>query len=187
MATNSAAPSVFATFIRCGTSKALFFREKDIPPPGVERDDLLIRVMGSPDPTQIDGMGGTRIVTSKIAIISPSKRQDVDVEYTFCQVGLGERSIDYDGNCGNISAGVGPFAINEGLVKSQNWRDGKRVVKIWNTGRAVVLVAHVPVDPKTNRALEKGDCEIAGVPGKAAPILMDYSQASSRFSRSIHH
>ena len=105
-----AVPSIPGTFIRGGTSKAVFFHKKDIPPPGSTRDGLLIRLMGSPDPTQTDG---ARIVTSKIAIISPSDRSDASVDYTFVQVRLSERSIAYDGNCGNISPGVGPFAINE--------------------------------------------------------------------------
>ena len=176
MASNVAAPSVAATFIRGGTSKALFFHAKDVPSPGPSRDRLLIRLMGSPDPSQIDGMGGAKIVTSKIAIIAPSARLDADVDYTFCQVGLGEDSIDYDANCGNISSGVGPFAINEGLVHRQEWRDGLRIVRIYNTGMKSVLIAHVPVDSKTNRALEKGDHTIDGVPGTGAAILMDYSQ-----------
>ena len=183
MATNPTIPSVTATFIRGGTSKALFFHEKDIPPPGPTRDQLLIRLMGSPDPTQIDGMGGARIVTSKIAIIAPSARPDADVDYTFCQVGLGETSVNYGGNCGNISSGVGPFAINEGLLKQENWKDGQRVVRIYNTGRDILLIAHVPVNPKTNRALEKGDYAIDGCPGTGAPLLMDYSQVSDRCCR----
>ena len=102
MATDQAVTSLAATFIRGGISKALFFHEKDIPPPGPTRDKLLIQLMGSPDPTQIDGMGGARIVTSKIALISPSERPDADVNYTLCQVGLGEASIDYEDNCGRI-------------------------------------------------------------------------------------
>ena len=130
--------------------------------------------MGSPDPSQIDGMGGTRIVTSKVAIIRPSTRPDADVDYTFAQIGLGESKVAYDGNCGNISAGVGPFAINEGLLTEENWKDGKRIVRIYNTGRDAILIAHVPIDPSTGRALEKGDYAISGCPGTAAPILMDY-------------
>ena len=176
MATNSAVPSIFATYLRGGTSKAVFFHKKDLPPAGPTRDELLLRLMGSPDPTQIDGMGGAKIVTSKMAIISPSERPDADVDYTFVQVGLGDDSIDYDANCGNISSGVGPFAINEGLVHRSEWEDGNRLVRIYNTGMDCILVAHVPIDPKTNRALEKGDYEIDGVPGPAAPILMDYSK-----------
>ncbi|KXH37269.1 DUF453 domain protein [Colletotrichum nymphaeae SA-01] len=173
------APSVFATFIRGGTSKALFFHAKDLPKPGTARDKFLIRVMGSPDPGQIDGMGGGRIVTSKVAIIQPSERPDADIDYTFAQVGLDEATVSYDANCGNISAGVGPFAINEGLLKTENWQDRKRVVKIYNTGTDAILVAHVPFDASNGRALEKGDYSISGCPGTGAPILMDYSQTAS--------
>ncbi|KAF5549487.1 DUF453 domain-containing protein [Fusarium mexicanum] len=175
----SSTPSVFATFVRGGTSKALFFHEKDIPAPGEARDKFLIRVMGSPDPSQIDGMGGARIVTSKVAIIRPSERPDADVDYTFAQIGLGEAEVSYDGNCGNISSGVGPFSINEGLLKTNDWKDGRRVVRIYNTGKDAVLVAHVQVDKSTGRALEKGDYAISGCPGTGAPILMDYSKTAS--------
>lgn len=180
MATKSVSPvpSVFATFIRGGTSKAVFFHEKDIPPPGAARDRFLVRIMGSPDPAQIDGMGGGRVVTSKVAIIRPSKRPDADIDYTFAQVGLGEATVSYDANCGNISSGVGPFAINEGLLKSSTWCDGKGIVKIYNTGTDALLVAHLPVDPATGRALVKGDYAISGCQSTGAPILMDFSQVS---------
>ncbi|KAK6062774.1 3-methylitaconate isomerase [Seiridium cupressi] len=180
MATNSVipAPSVFATFIRGGTSKALFFHEKDLPAPGHSRDAFLVRVMGSPDPDQIDGMGGSRIVTSKVAIIRPSQRPDADVDYTFAQIGLGKVEVDYEANCGNISSGVGPFAINEGLLKTNSWEGGRRTVRIDNTGKDTILVAHVPVDESTGRALENGDYAISGCPGTGAPILMDYSNAA---------
>ncbi|KAK1531674.1 DUF453 domain protein [Colletotrichum paranaense] len=173
------APNVFATFIRGGTSKALFFHAKDLPKSGTARDEFLIRVMGSPDPGQIDGMGGGRIVTSKVAIVQPSERPDADVDYTFAQVGLDEATVSYGANCGNISAGVGPFAINEGLLRTDNWQNRKRVVKIYNTGTSAILIAHVPIDDSNGRALEKGDYSISGCPGTGAPILMDYSQTAT--------
>lgn len=175
-------PSVPFAYIRGGTSKALFFHEKDIPAPGPKRDVFLRRVMGSPDPLQIDGMGGSHIVTSKIAIIRPSEREEADVDYTFAQVGIGNDYIGYTGNCGNISAGVGPFAIDEGLVKQK--RPGvspdpgdvqTQQVRIYNTGTKKVLISHVPTDPETGLFLESGKFAIDGVPGTAAPILMDYS------------
>ncbi|KAF5523843.1 3-methylitaconate isomerase [Colletotrichum aenigma] len=182
MATKSVSPvpSVFATFIRGGTSKAVFFHEKDIPPPGAARDRFLVRIMVSPDPAQIDGMGGGRVVTSKVAIIRPSKRPDADIDYTFAQVGLGEATVSCDANCGNISSGVGPFAINEGLLKSSTWCNGKRIVKIYNTGTDALLVAHLPDDPATGRALVKGDYAISGCQSTGAPILMDFSQTALR-------
>lgn len=137
--------------------------------------------MGSPDPMQIDGMGGTHIVTSKIAIISPSQREGVDVDYTFCQIGVEQPIVGSTGNCGNISAGVGPFAINEALVKA--YREGvspdggktkTREVRIFNTGTEKILIAHVPINQRTGRAAEKGEFSIAGCPGRGAPVLMDY-------------
>lgn len=182
-----ARPSVPFTYIRGGTSKALFFHEKDVPAPGPKRDAFLRRVMGSPDPLQIDGMGGSHIVTSKIAIIRPSDRDDADVDYTFAQVGIENNTVGYTGNCGNISAGVGPFAIDEGLVKEK--RPGvspdpdvrTQLVRIYNTGTKKVLVSHVPLDPKTGLSLESGNFAIDGVPGTAAPILMDYSNVRCHF------
>ncbi|KAK1460506.1 DUF453 domain protein [Colletotrichum cuscutae] len=173
------APIVFATFIRGGTSKTLFFHAKDLPKSGTARDKFLLRVMGSPDPGQIDGMGGGRIVTSKVAIVQPSERPDADVDYTFAQVGLNEATVSYDANCGNISAGVGPFAINEGLLRTGNSQNRKRVVKIYNTGTSAILIAHVPINASNGRALEKGDYSISGFPGTGAPILMDYSQVDT--------
>ncbi|KAJ5610278.1 hypothetical protein N7510_006997 [Penicillium lagena] len=163
---------------RGGTSKALFIHEDILPPPGPERDRLLKRMMGSPDPLQLDGMGGSKAVTSKIAIIKRSTRQGIDVDYTFVQVGVLDDTISYGGNCGNISSAVGPFAIDEGLVE---FRPGRSIepgmktqeVRIYNTGTKKVIVAHVPID-ESGCFEDHGNQEIAGVPGKASPILMDY-------------
>lgn len=173
------AQSVPVAYIRGGTSKALFFHEKDIPSPGPQRDRLLKRFMGTPDPLQIDGMGGTRVVTSKVAIIKPSTRSDADVDYTFGQVGVMDDSIGYKGNCGNISSGVGPFAIDEGLVT--NFREGvspaegirTQEVRIFNTNTNKILVSHVPINTH-GKSLAAGKFAIDGTPGTGAPILMDY-------------
>jgi 2-methylaconitate cis-trans-isomerase PrpF len=108
--------SVPVVYARGRTNKALFFHEHDIPPKGHARDRFLRRMMGSPDPIQIDGMGGTHIVNSKIAIIRPSKHLNVDVDYMFVQVRIDNNTIGYSGNCCNISSAVCPFAIDEGLV-----------------------------------------------------------------------
>ena len=167
-------------YVRGGSSKALFFHERDIPGPGPRRDQLLQRIMGSPDPMQIDGMGGTHLVTSKVAIIAPSTRDGVDIDYTFAQVSIDTAFVGYGGNCGNIMAGVGPFAIDEGLVK--DFRAGTktlrgiktREVRIYNTGTATVTISHVPVDESGDKTLESGDFSIAGCPGTGAPILLDY-------------
>lgn len=172
--------SVPAIYMRGGTSKALFFHERDIPPHGPDRDRFLMRMMGSPDHMQIDGMGGTYPVTSKVAIIRPSQREDADVDFIFAQVSVNESFVDYDAGCGNISSGVGPFAINEGLVKDK--RVGNMVkgyttqeVRIYQPlSTQKVLVAHVPIGEGTGRFVEKGDYQIAGCPGSGSPILMDY-------------
>ena len=172
--------SIPVVYVRGGTSKALFFHEHDLPPPGLARDRLLRRLMGSPDPMQIDGMGGSHVVTSKAAIIAQSTREDADVDYTFVQVGIDNEFVGYEGNCGNISAAVGPFAVDEGLLKqdrpgvSPDSQVKTKEVRIYNTGTKKILISHVPIDQNNGKALEAGDYEIAGCPGTGAPILMDY-------------
>lgn len=170
-------------YYRGGTSKALFFHENVLPSPGTERDKVLKRVMGSPDPLQIDGMGGAKAVTSKIAIIKKSTRDDADIDYTFVQVGIKEDTISYEGNCGNISAAVGPFAIDEGLVShrpgiSINTTLQSQEVRIYNTGTKKVIVSHVPIDDN-GAFVHSGNEKISGVPGTGSPILMDYRHVSS--------
>lgn len=156
--------------MRGGTSKALFFHEADIPPPGQTRDRILKRAMGTPDVLQIDGMGGSRLVTSKIAIIKKSEQSDADVDYTFAQADVERDRIGYDANCGNISSAVAPFAIDEGLVTAV---EPVTTVRIHNTNTGTLLVSKVQV--KNGKARVKGDCAIAGVPGTGAEILMDYT------------
>lgn len=162
--------AIACVLMRAGTSKALFFHERDLPGPGAARDRLLLRVMGSPDPLQIDGMGGARPTTSKVAIVAPSRRLDADVDYTFAQVDIERALVGHDGNCGNVSAGVGPFAIDEGLVPAVA---PVTTVRIYNTNTGKLLYVQVPV--AAGRARVSGDCVIAGVPGTGAEILMDYS------------
>ena len=175
-------------YVRGGTSKALFFHEQDIPPPGQSRDIVLKRLMGSPDAQQVDGMGGRSTHTSKIAIVRPSNREDADVDFTFAQVAVEQDSVSYKGNCGNISSAVGPFAIDEGLMdKTLQKRDivdgctGVTQVRIFNTNTQRILIAHVPVDKKSGYSITVGDVSIAGVPGTSAPILMDYRNVSIEF------
>lgn len=162
--------AVPCVLMRGGTSKALFFHEKDVPPPGTERDRLLTRAMGTPDLLQIDGLGGSRLVTSKVAIIGRSSRCDADVDYTFAQVDVDRDSIGYDANCGNISSAVGPFAVDEGLITPS---EPVTTVRIYNTNTEKILIVKVPVTGGKARVL--GECAIAGVPGTGAEILMDYS------------
>ena len=161
---------VRCVLMRGGTSKGLYFHAADIPVAGPERDLFLKRVMGTPDVMQIDGLGGSRLVTSKIAIVERSSRSDADVDYTFAQIAIERDSIGYEGNCGNISAGVGPFAIDEGLVDPV---EPITQVRIYNTNTDKVLSALVPV--VGGKARVSGTFAIAGVPGQGAEILMDYS------------
>lgn len=156
--------------MRGGTSKALFFHVRDVPPQGPARDAFLKRVMGTPDPLQIDGLGGSRLVTSKVALIGPSSRPDADVDYTFAQCDVERDRIGYDANCGNISSAVASFAIDEGLVAAT---EPITTVRIHNTNTGTLLLSKVPV--KNGKARVLGDCSIAGVPGTGAEIVMDYT------------
>ena len=162
------------TGIRCvlmrgGTSKGLYLHEADLPGPGPRRDATLLRLMGSPDILQIDGLGGSRPITSKVAIIAPSARDDADVDYTFAQVEIDRAGVSYAGNCGNISSGVGPFAIDEGLVEAL---EPVTRVRIFNTNTQALIIAEVPV--RDGRARVTGDLAVAGVPGTGAEIVMNW-------------
>lgn len=159
--------------LRGGTSKAVFLMENDLPQDKQARDRKILRIFGSPDVRQIDGLGGADPLTSKLAIIGPPSRPDADVDYTFGQVSINSAYIDYSGNCGNISSAVGPFAIDEGLVRA-----GKSMttVRIHNTNTGKLIIADVPtVDGK---AAVLGDCICAGVPGTGARIMLDYSDTA---------
>jgi len=157
------------TLMRGGTSKGAFFKVDDLPPPGLQRDALLKAVMASDDLLQIDGLGGSRLVTAKLAIVGKSTRPDADVDYTYGIVPPGRGIVVYTSNCGNISAGVGPYAIAAGLVEA---RDGVTEVRIHNTNTRKILIAHVPV--RNGRVRIEGDFTIPGVPGSGAEIFMDY-------------
>jgi 2-methylaconitate cis-trans-isomerase PrpF len=171
--------SIPFTLYRGGTSKALFLHSAHLPPPGPLRDRLILRLYGSPDPLQIDGMGGSHPVTSKVAVMSPSERDGVDVDYLFGQVSIKEAKVSWDGGCGNISAAVGPWAVREGLVKGKKgeMRDGerRREVRIWMVGTGTVLVASVPVGQE-GEVRERGETRIDGCPGMGAGIWMDYKE-----------
>ena len=156
-------------FLRGGTSRGAYLLEKDLPRDPQLRDQVIMAIYGSPDPRQIDGLGGADSLTSKVAIIAPSDRPDADVDYTFGQVSIPAPLVDYKGNCGNISSGVGPFAIDEGLVKAV---EPITRVRIYNTNTKKIIVAEVPV--KDGKALVEGDCAIDGVPGTGARIMLDF-------------
>lgn len=166
--------------MRGGTSKAPFLRGEDLPPPGAERDRFILGLFGSPDPRQIDGLGGADLLTSKLAIIDPPSRDDADLDYTFAQVSITEPVVDYDINCGNISAAVGAYAVDEGLVPIT---EPATTVRIHNTNTGKVIVAHVPV--VAGRAAVKGDLVIDGVPGSGAPIALDYSDTAGGVTGSL--
>ena len=157
------------TIIRGGTSKGVFFHEKDLPEDSSLRDEILLSAFGSPDPRQIDGLGGSYSVTSKAAIIGPGREPGIDVNYTFGQVSVTAPLVDYRGNCGNISSAVGPFAIDEGLVTAQ---EPVTTVRILNTNTGKIIEAEIPV--VDGRAAIDGDCEIAGVPGTGARIRLGF-------------
>lgn len=157
--------------MRGGTSKGVFFHEDDLPADAAERERVLLAVMGSPDPRQIDGLGGADNLTSKIVIIAKSKRPDADVDYTFGQVGIDLPYVSYSANCGNLSAAVGVFAIEEGLIDAVA---PVTRIRIFNTNTQQLLVSYVPIDSQGMPAVE-GDYAIAGVPGTSGEIRLDFS------------
>lgn len=168
-----------ATYMRGGTSKGVFFRLQDLPEraqlPGAARDALLLRIIGSPDPygKQIDGMGGATSSTSKTVILSRSSRTDHDVDYLFGQVSIDKAFVDWSGNCGNLSAAVGPFAISNGLMDGARIpRDGVASVRIWQANIGKTIVAHVPVT--NGEVQETGDFELDGVTFPAAQVQLDF-------------
>ncbi len=168
-----------ATYMRGGTSKGVFFALKDLPlnaqQPGPARDALLLRVIGSPDPygKQTDGMGGATSSTSKTVILDKSQRDDHDVDYLFGQVAIDKPFVDWSGNCGNLTAAVGAFAITQGLVDSAKIPDnGIAVVRIWQANINKTIIAHVPmVDGEVQ---ELGDFELDGVTFPAAEVLVEF-------------
>ena len=167
-----------ATYMRGGTSKGVFFSLNDLPEaarvPGPARDALLLRVIGSPDPygKHTDGMGGATSSTSKTVILSKSDSPDHDVDYLFGQVSIDKPFIDWSGNCGNLTAAVGAFAISNGLVAADRIPDnGVAVVRIWQANIEKTIVAHVPITD--GRVQETGDFELDGVTFPAAEVVID--------------
>ena len=168
-----------ATYMRGGTSKGVFFRLTDLPPyaqvPGPKRDALLMRVIGSPDPygKQIDGMGGATSSTSKTVILSMSSRPDHDVDYLFGQVSIDQALVDWSGNCGNLTAAVGPFAIRNGLIDpSRVPENGHAVVRIWQANIGKTIIAQVPI--RDGQVQETGDFELDGVTFPAGEIQIAF-------------
>ena len=168
-----------ATYMRGGTSKGVFFNVHTLPAvfqvPGPDRDAMLLRVIGSPDPyaKQIDGMGGATSSTSKSVLVQKSNRADHDVDYLFGQVSIDQPFVDWSGNCGNLSAAVGPFAINEGLIDSARIpHNGTAVIRIWQANIEKTIIAHVPI--VNGEVQETGGFELDGVTFPAAEVLLEF-------------
>ena len=172
-----------ATYMRGGTSKGVFFRLQDLPEaarmPGAARDALLMRVIGSPDPyaKHTDGMGGATSSTSKCVIIAPASRPDHDVDYLYGQVSIDSAFVDWSGNCGNLSAAVGPFAIAQGFIPAERIPlNGSVTVRIWQANIGKTILAHVPVT--NGQVQETGDFELDGVSFPAAEIVLEFIDPS---------
>ena len=168
-----------ATYMRGGTSKGVFFKLDDLPQaaqqPGTVRDQLLLRVIGSPDPygKQIDGMGGASSSTSKTVILAKSSQPDHDVDYLFGQVAIDQPFVDWSGNCGNLTAAVGSFAISNGLVSAERIpENGICTVRIWQVNIEKTIIAHVPIT--NGQVQETGDFELDGVTFPAAEVQIEF-------------
>lgn len=166
--------------MRGGTSKGVFFLENDLPKEEQKRNNLLLKVMGSPDSKQINGLGGASSVTSKVAIVGVSKQPGVDIDYTFAQIAVDKPLVSYKGNCGNISSAVGPFAIERGLVKVT---EPVTSVRIYNTNTQKVIEADVEVE---NGCVKyDGEYKIAGVKGSSAPIKLKFIDPAGTISTEL--
>ena len=157
------------TIMRGGTSKGIFLMEKDLPKDPQLRDQVILAIFGSPDIRQIDGLGGADSLTSKLALIKVAEEKDRDIDYTFGAVGIDKPFVDYSANCGNISSAVGPFAIDQGLVRPE---EPFTTVKIFNTNTRRMIYAKVPI--KKGKVISEGDYAIDGVPGTGAKIELSF-------------
>lgn len=165
--------SIRCMMMRGGTSKGAYFLAEDLPTDVAARDRILLQAMGSPDARQIDGIGGAHPLTSKVAIVSRSSDPACDIDFLFCQVGINEPLVDTTPNCGNILAGVAPFAIERGLIKPGN-PETRVKVKTINTG----TIADILVQTPGGRVAYGGTARIDGVPGTAAPVAIDFLDAA---------
>ena len=165
--------SIDCAIMRGGTSKGIMFNERDLPKDRDARERLLLSVMGTPDPRQIDGLGGADPLTSKVCIIGPPSVPDTDVDYTYAMIGIEERMVSWSTNCGNLSAAVGVYAIEEGFVEA---KEPFTTVRIYNTNTKQIFQAIVPV--KDGAPLVLGDYVNLGVPGTGAEIRLDFSRTT---------
>ncbi|MCB2295747.1 3-methylitaconate isomerase [Clostridium algoriphilum] len=160
---------VACTIMRGGTSKGVFFKYNDMPKDKNKWSNFLLDVMGSPDARQIDGLGGANSLTSKVAIIKKSDKNNYDIEYIFAQVSLTDQMVDFKGNCGNILSAVAPFAVNEGLVAITNSKTKVRILNI-NTNKLIVS----EVEIENEQAKVQGDTCISGVPNSGSPVYLSF-------------
>lgn len=168
------------SIIRGGTSKGIYFLESSLPPAGELRDKVILSVFGSPDLRQIDGLGGANSLTSKVCIIGPSERPDADVDYTFGQVSVTNAIIDWKGNCGNLTSGVGIFAIAQNLLKV---REPEMTVRIYNTNTDKIIYATYEV--RDGLAVSEGDYAIHGVPGTGSKIKIEFIYPAGSITKKL--
>lgn len=168
-------------FMRAGTSRGAFLREESLPRDPALREKLILGIYGSPDVRQIDGLGGATSLTSKVAIIGPSTHPQADVDYTFGQVRIDEARVDFRGNCGNISAGVAPYALEEGMVRAGDGDTTEVCIHLTNSG--ATLEASVPT--RSGLCPASGEASIAGVPGTGAPIWLDWKAVGGTLGRGL--
>ena len=166
--------------MRGGSSKGAFFLSSDLPPDPEERDSLLLRIMGSPDSRQIDGVGGAHPLTTKVAVVSPSEREEIDIEYLFLQVSVDRPEVSDQQNCGNMLAAVGPFALERGLISATEGRTSVRIL-MKNTG--ALATESFPVEG--GRPVYAGETEISGVPGTSAEIRIEFQNIAGSSTGSL--
>tara|TARA_A100001037_G_scaffold66153_1_gene58377 strand:- start:7132 stop:8241 length:1110 start_codon:yes stop_codon:yes gene_type:complete len=171
-----------ASFIRGGTSKGVFFHQKDLPDDINERNKIFLRILGSPDynARQLDGLGGGISSLSKIVVVALSDEKDIDLDYTFGQVAVDSPIVDYIGNCGNLTSAVGPFAVDEGLLSVP---DGEVSLRLRNTNTGKVIISHFRVEE--GRAVVSGTYKLAGVQGTGYPIKLDFMSPAGSVSKEI--
>jgi len=175
-----AAEGVRCMLMRGGTSKGLYFLASDLPADPGERDALLLAVMGSGHPMQVDGVGGAHSLASKVAVVSPAQRGDADIDYLFLQLGVDEPTITDRQNCGNILAGIGPFAVERGLIGAGGQETTTRIHMV-NSGAVVTATFATP----GGTVRYAGDTAIAGVPGTAAPVLLRFAGTAGSATGSL--
>ncbi|HEV8470326.1 MAG TPA: PrpF domain-containing protein [Candidatus Limnocylindria bacterium] len=172
--------AIRGVFMRGGTSRGAFLRAEDLPPDPAARDRAILAMYGSPDSRQIDGLGGAEPLTSKVAIVGPATRPGADVDYLFGQVRISEPIVDYRGNCGNMLAGIGPFAVDEGLVQAT---EPVTRVRIHQVNTHTLVMAEVPT--RSGRALTAGAATTPGVPGTGAAIKLDFAASANTLGRGL--